>query len=228
MTELKYAIISGVLALSLAIMTGVPMSHSRKTTDFFSASMGIIICTCVKSIFVDCGWGFASIFGTGVGLAVELTVMLASLAFFRELYRDSLWCVGSVPVAGIGALICFGTGRFLWQWSCASEDRVLFVAARATELALLLLSLWQLSSDEICKGISLFIRNSAAVTMLTVFLICVVDYLDGDFSAVALMTIGTSGMLAAFAVSARQKREISPSCFALGVMAALCLDSLTM
>ena len=84
---LTYLFICGLLSLSITglLVIAAVRTGRRHRDDFFSASLGIIIFICVKSIVTDCGWGFAALFGIPHGPVAQLYLTLGAFFFFRAL-----------------------------------------------------------------------------------------------------------------------------------------------
>ena len=82
--ELRYSAAVNSLSAALIMVFSPFVCRFRGQNAIFSASLGIIIYTIVKSIVVECGWGFAVTVGVSVGLLIESSVILFGIILFTE------------------------------------------------------------------------------------------------------------------------------------------------
>ncbi len=228
---LKYVLVSCIMSISvvsLLIVPAVRVKSVKSRTQIFSSSLGIIIFICVKSIFTDCGWGFAAIFGVISGFMAQLAMTLGAFVFFRELCISDFKDKGDV-VARNTALICFGVGRNLICDYSALSDISLYIFGEAAEFAVIILAMLMLDEDYKFGGV-IGLTESAAGIIVIKAVICVILRLrggfDSEFAALVMITVGISGMVYEFVRMLRLHHSISVGGFAAGFMAALCITTL--
>lgn len=227
---IKYVLVSCVMSLSGAALLAVSAcraKNAKNCADIFSAALGIMIFVCVKSIFVDCGWGFAALFGVLSGLAAQLAMTLGAFIFFRELRGAVLERDGHA--ARNTALLCFGIGRNLMADYAAVLDLPLYLLGEAEEFTLLIMAGLLLDSDAKGRGVA-DLTGTAAVILLMKAAVCAVVRLragfDGEFAGLVLLTVGISGLVCEFVGALKPERTISAGGFAAGFTAALCVTTL--
>lgn len=228
---LKYMLVSCVMSLSIAALLAVPVSRGKNAihrADIFSASLGIIIFVCVKSIFAECGWGFAALFGVFSGLTAQLAMTLGAFVFFRELRGSNFLGRGGSAARDI-ALLCFGIGRNLMCDLSVVSDFSLYLLGEAAEFAILITA--ALALDENAEHWNVTKRTGAAAAVIIIkATVCVTvrrqAAWNAEFAGLVLLTLGISGMVCEFVGALRQKRAISAGGFAAGFTAALCVTTL--
>lgn len=224
-----YILVSSVMSLSLVALISVPIGRMRNLSTIFSAALGIIIFRCVKSIFAECGWGFAAIFGVFTGIAAQVTVFAASFVFFRELGEDSAIRKCRFNISRICMLLCFGLGKNLLYNYYELSDVMTYIFGEAADFALILLSI-DAASDEFCEKSSSDVIGRAAIIIAARAAILII-YREfgsslGGFVPLVLLTMGISGMICEFAHAMRDRRDMSAAGFAVGLTISFCFDSL--
>lgn len=216
-------------SLSLVALILVSVSRLRNVSTIFSVALGIIIFRCVKSIFAECGWGFAALFGVFNGIVAQATVFAASFVFFRELSDDSIIRKCKLNISRICMLLCFGIGKnLLYNYSELSDVR-LYIFGEAADFALILFSI-DIVSDELCEKSSLTVIGGAAIIIAVKAAILIIyrefESNIGGFAPLVMLTMGISGMICEFAHAMRDRRDISAAGFAVGLTISFCFDSL--
>ena len=74
-----------VLSAAAVMLLSPWICRSWENSRVFSAAQGIILYAIVKSIIVECGWGFAAAAGVRPGLMLEAIAMCGGLTIFGEL-----------------------------------------------------------------------------------------------------------------------------------------------
>lgn len=228
---LNYVLVSCVMSLSIVALLSVFACRGKNVknrADIFSASLGIIIFVCVKSIFVDCGWGFAAFFGVLSGFAAQLAMTLGAFVFFRELRGSDFLGKGSNMARNI-ALLCFGIGRNLMCDTATVADFSLYLLGEATEFAVIITAGLLLYQEEEGRGAADLTGTAAAILIMKA-VACVIlrrrAVFDGEFAGLVLLTLGISGLVCEFVGAVRQERAVSAGGFAAGFTAALCVTTL--
>lgn len=227
--DCMYVLISSVMSLSVVSVIFVQISRKLNSSKIFSAALGIIIFRCVKSIFAECGWGFAAIFGMFNGIAVQVTVFAASFVFFHELSEDDLVRKCNFNVSQTCMLICFGLGKNLQHNYSELSDIPMYILGEAADFALLLISLEAASDDFFEKSAVSVIKQAAIIIAAKAVIITVYRTFAasmGGFLPPVLMTVGISGMVCEFARAVKSERDISAAGFAVGLTVSFCFDSL--
>lgn len=230
---MNYILLSCLLSLSISGLLAVAAARTEKKRrdDIFSASLGIIIFVCVKSIVTDCGWSFAALFGVPCGFAAQMGMTLGAFVFFRELRRSERAAarLGSERLAGAAALLCFGVGRNLMCDYGVVADPSLYVLGEAAEYALLTAAV-QMSGEEGDQRTAPHMIRTAATVIGSKTAVCVLLRLrydfHGTFGGTVLLTVGIAGLVYQFAYALGQDREVTAGGFAAGFAAALCTASL--
>lgn len=227
----KYVLVSCAMSLSIVGLLAVPVSrvkNAKDRTDIFSAALGIIIFVCVKSIFADCGWGFAALFGVLSGFAAQLAMTLGAFLFFRELRGADFRGRGSNTVRNI-ALLCFGIGRNLMCDAAVVSDISFYLFGESAEFAIIVLAAL-IADGNAEERSAAALTGEAAVMTVCKAAVCVIPCLmadfHGEFAGLVLLTVGISGMVCQFVGALRQERTISAGGFAAGFTTALCVTSL--
>lgn len=228
---LKYVLVPCMTSLSITALLAVPACRAKNAenrADIFSASLGIIIFVCVKSIFVDCGWGFAALFGVLSGFAAQLAMTLGAFVFFRELRGSDFLGRGGHAAQNMG-LLCFGIGRNLMVDYAAVSDISFYLLGEAAEFAILIIA--GLLSDRDAEGRGAAdLTGTAAGILLMKAAVCAIlrqrAGFDGAFAGLVLLTVGISGLVCEFVGAIRQEQAISAGGFAAGFTAALCVTTL--
>ena len=78
-----------VLSAAAVMLLSPWICRSWENSRVFSAAQGIILYAIVKSIIVECGWGFAAAAGVRPGLMLEAIAMCGGLTIFGELGDDA-------------------------------------------------------------------------------------------------------------------------------------------
>lgn len=224
-----YVLVSSVMSLSLVAVIYVLISRKKNSSAIFSAALGIIIFRCVKSIFAECGWGFAAIFGVFSGIAAQVTVFAASFVFFHELGEDEFIRKFRFNVSQIFMLLSFGLGKNLLYNYTELSDVMMYILGEATDFALILLSIEAASDDFREKGSTAVICRAAIILIVRAVILIFYRNMESDkgsFVPLVVLTLGISGMVCEFARAMRSGRDISAAGFAAGITLSFCFDSL--
>lgn len=229
--DLKYVLVSCIMSLSIAgllAITACRAKNAKGNTDIFSASLGIIIFVCVKSIFTDCNWGFAALFGVVSGFAAQIAMTLGSFLFFREL-RASAINDKFGNITRDACLVCFGIGRNLICDYSALSDISLYLFGESVEFAVIILAVLILDKEPELRSEVGLIKSAAAIIAIKAAVCSVLRIragFNGEFAGIVMLTVGISGMVCEFVKALRQDRSISAGGFAAGFTAALCVTTL--
>ncbi len=229
MTQWSALAASCGLSFAAALLIGVPLSRVRQEEGVYSASLGIIIFCCVKMLLVECGWGFASLFGVRMGLTIQLILVLGCFLFFRQLRETKLLSAGGTFVFRCGMLLCIGVGQYGWRIQETGGELSVYVMGEALHFALLLLSAGWMEEETSQKSAGRWAAAAAVVVALKGTGSWMLRAFCGEecaFAALLLLTLGVSGLLCDFACAVGRQRTLSPTGFAVGMAAAFCVGSL--
>ncbi len=230
---LTYLFICGLLSLSITglLIIAAVRTGRRRREDFFSASLGIIIFVCVKSIVTDCGWGFAALFGIPHGPVAQLCLTFGAFFFFR-----TLRCTGGTDALEFGnhftenaSLLCFAIGRNLLCDDTTVANLSLYLLGEAAELALMTTAVQLINGEETPPKVPIVMERAAMLIGIKTVICTILRQQAGqqrEFSGVVLITIGLTGLVCEFVDAISPGREIKPGGFAAGFTAALCMTAL--
>lgn len=217
------------LSLAVVLLVGVPLSRTRQEERVYSAALGIIIFCCVKLLLVECGWGFASLFGVGTGVTIQLMLVIGCFFFFRQLRETKLLPTDGFFVYRCGMLLCVGVGQTGWRAEETGENPDVYMIGEALQFALLLLAAGWMEEGSSQRNIGRWAASVSVVFVLKatgVWLLRIALEKDGAFAGLLLLTLGINGLLSEFTYAVSWKKELSPSGFAVGLMTAFCADAL--
>ena len=78
---ITYCAAACLVSVAAALLLSFACSRPGRKDGMFSAALGIIVFRIVKSMIVECGWGFAAVAGTTNGLVLESLLTLCGLFF---------------------------------------------------------------------------------------------------------------------------------------------------
>lgn len=230
MTQWGAVAVSCVLSFAAVLLVGVPLGGARRREGVYSASLGIFIFCCVKMVLVECGWGFAALFGVGTGLTIQLILLTGCFFFFRQLRETGLRSPGGSYVLRCGMLLCIGVGQAMWHTEGTGGDLTVYAMGEALHFALLFLAAGWMEEEPSQRNIGRWAAAAAVVPAVKGAGVCLLrvccDAEDGAFGALLLMTWGVSGLLCELAYAISRQKELSPTGFAAGMIAAFCVVSL--
>lgn len=143
---MQYSLAKAMLSASFTALLSPFLSRTGQSGRLFSAAVGIILYTIVKSIIVECGWGFASAAGIFGGMVAEIVLLGCGIAFFSEV-KDILRAGrGKACFRFVGAALFLAGKGLLTDWRVIPE-RAVFTVGSAAEFALLAGSAYLVSSD---------------------------------------------------------------------------------
>lgn len=225
-----YIFISSILSLAIAAMIYAPVRRMKNSPALFSAALGIIIFGCIKSIFAECGWGYAAMFDIKAGMVIQAAIFTASFLFFRELCDEYDIRSHDPMLPKMLTLFCFGTGKSLIRNYASFSDVAAYILGEATDFALTAAALYALS-DEFGKKDSKAHAVGFAIVLVLRAITGVIygrfDTDEGSFGALMLLTIGAAGLACEFVRSIGDGRDISAPGFAVGLTVSFCFDALT-
>ena len=229
MTQWSALAASCGLSFAVVVLIGVPMGRAKREEEVYSASLGIMIFGCVKMVLVECGWGFAALFGVGTGLSIQLVLMLGGFFFFHQLRETQLPLSSGSFVLNCGMLLCTGVGQTGWRREETGGVPGVYVIGEALHFALLILSVLWMEEESSQTAAGRWAAAAAVVLVLKGAGTWLLSAFCGDesaFAALLLMTLGVSGLLCEFVCAVERARTLSSTGFAVGMAAAFCVGSL--
>lgn len=224
---MQYSLAKAMLSASFTALLSPFLSRTGQSGRLFSAAVGIILYTIVKSIIVECGWGFASAAGIFGGMVAEIVLLGCGIAFFSEV-KDILRAgrgKDCFPFAGV-ALFLAGKGM-LTEWNVI-PDMAVFTVGNAAVVAILAASAYLVSSDGGEESRWLFPAAGTACGLAAVIPELMLGrHEDGPaFSATLLMLAGCCHLTVLLADSLNHDRDLSAGGLAAGFMLSYGFDCL--
>ena len=223
-----YVLIASLLSLGLIAMISIPLGRVRDSSMIFSASLGIIIFGCMRGIFVECGWGFAALFGIKTGIVVQVILFAAAVLFFRALADENRTAGRDSNIPSLCALICFGLGKGLLRDYSTLYDPKIYALGEAADFAFTALSLEYIGGASGKFSTSALKKASLVMALKTVIVTIYHNaYLsESEFAASVLLLMGMAGFICEFVRALGESRNISAAGFAAGVTISFCISSL--
>lgn len=224
--HLFHTLLICLLSASLTSLLTLFSDHCQDSISrarVYAASAGLLLFECVKGMLIDCGWEFAALMGVTVGMAAQLSLILGTLLFFREL-RNENWRRERTACAV--SLLCFGTGSHLLSAIAPWPDVSDRLIGEALTFAVVTVSIMRLHrEDETDPRLR---QATAAGASLLKALFCSVwrGSEDAAFLGAVLLSVGLTGMLCACGEAMQRRQSLSPGGFAAGFLTALCIASL--
>ncbi len=227
--QVKYWAVSGLLAVTAVMMCAPFLLRIRRRNLIFSACLGIILYRIVKSIFVECGWGFAACSGVLAGGLLEAGAMCGGLFLFRELRGGYSGETGGRLISGAGVTFIIAGNHLLIQYSLVNNTAVCLLGESAGA-ALLACSVFLAAAGE--EGIhagqmASFTAICAGAGLVLAFILQMTTD-GGGMTSPMLMMLGVCALMTCLEDCLRSKPEISASGFACGIMLAYCFDCMSM
>lgn len=225
-----YIFISSILSLAITAIISAPVMRMKNSSALFSAALGIIIFGCIKSIFAECGWGYAALFDIKAGMVIQAVMFAVSFLFFRELSDECDVKAHNKFLSRMLALFCFGTGKNLIRNYASFSDVAAYILGEAADFALTAAALYALSDEFGKKDAKVHAAGFAAVLVLRAITAAIYGTFgtdEGNFGALVLLTIGTAGLVCEFTRSIGDGRDISAAGFAAGLTVSFCFGALT-
>ncbi len=223
-----YIILSSLLSFALVTIGYFFVSRAEKIADIFSVALGIIIFGCMKGMFVECGWGFAALFGIKTGIAVQVVLFSASVLFFHALMIENENALRQNRVPRIVALGCFGFGKGMLRNYATFYSPQVYILGEAADFALASLSLNVLNDELSDKSFSLV--GETAIILLAKAIVLIIyrniSQEENSFAALILLVMGIAGFICQFARAMGERQNISVVGFAIGVTISFCVNSL--
>lgn len=227
--ELRYSAAVNSLSAALIMVFSPFVCRFRGQNAIFSASLGIIIYTIVKSIVVECGWGFAVTVGVSVGLLIESSVILFGIILFTEFDRVLRKNNNKKYLPTI-CVIMICTGKWLTHDFNVIPDAGAFVVGNGGELALLSCAVYVIGKEtEVTNAtiLAAFSAVCAAGCFATEMFLAMFVNSSEYITAPLLIALGCSALLVEFINSIKNKSGISAIGFVSGLMLSCCIDALT-
>ena len=227
--ELKNTAAACVLSLAAVMLISPLLSRAGKRGSIFSAALGIILYRIVKSIIVECGWGFAAAAGIRQGLALEALAMCCGIVLFGELGRNrqTKTRTMNLPAASV-IMLCAGKG-LLCQANLIPSD-VEFILGRAAGIALTAIAVYIADEDmesPDAQSLSSFAAVCAARSFAAEWLLGLFGCRASSPAAPFLIMLGCCELMVVFAGGVKNHKEAEPWGFAAGLLLSYGFDSLT-
>lgn len=223
----RYSVASGILSAA-AVMLAFPLiGRTRWKNGIFSAYLGIIIFRIVKSVIVECGWGFAAAAGIRTGLILESLAMCCGLVLFREVgelshSENELSCFS--PAASV---ILFCSGKGIMSDISLAPSAAEYIIGRAAVAALVSISVFQLNDEGNYYDHTSMIKFSLicnAGSIVLEYLLRMWTGCEQSVSAPFLIMLSCCGLLYTFAEGIKNASQIAPIGFATGILISYGFD----
>ena len=230
---ITYCAAACLVSVAAALLLSFACSRPGRKDGMFSAALGIIVFRIVKSMIVECGWGFAAVAGTTNGLVLESLLTLCGLFFFSEVAESGKRMKKAevshrlLSVTGV-TLICAGKGM-LFDGRLIS-DAAAFIAGKAAGIALLSWAVF-LTEEESARDVWRAPSLWAAVCPVGSFVLeCSVRPLSGSgevASAPLLILFGSCALLCRLPERMAAWQKPSSAGLATGLLLSYAFDCLT-
>ena len=228
LTNGAYQAASCLMSFGAAVLAAAALRGRRRTASGLSFGTGILLYHVVRTLLVECGWGFAALFGGAGGLWVQVLWLLLSALFFRE------WKAARKPdfrrsAAELAALASLQTGRLLLMDMSLPSDPAAALTGEALSFALLLTAVCDRPSEDAPsdgKGAFLFrTAGRACAVTLAAGLGSRLLRVGSAPAAPVLLTFGAAGLLAVLSERLPGYGSVSPVGLTAGLAAAFCVDA---
>ena len=226
---LKYAAAKGMLSFAALMLLAPFLLRARRREGVFSAAVGIILYTVVKSIIVECGWGFSAAGGVYAGLAAEAVMLGCGIAFFSQLRIALSGRSGEAVYSCLGVVLVL-TGQNMLADIHLIPYMAGFTVGQSAVSALLVASVY-LISDACEEKSGAYLAASGAACAIVCFAsdVLVGQAIGKDCTIFAPMLIMAGCCnLTVFLSAALKKcrRDLSAGGLAAGFMLSYCFDCL--
>ncbi|MEE3404036.1 MAG: hypothetical protein VZR73_08135 [Acutalibacteraceae bacterium] len=225
--QIKYAAISCAMSLTVIMLLSPLISRKGDNRRVFSTGTGIIIYRIVKSIFVECGWGFAAASGVLAGLFFETAAMGMGMLMCKELRKAPAVHGDNIYLSGTGIIMILAGNKLLYDYS-VSHDIVTRMIGESGSLALLACAVYNAGKKDDERSASGLVgfgaicsTASAAAFVLLNQILCLSQ---NSFAVPLLIMIGVCAMIPNCVDFSQSGEKMSPTYFAGGLMLAYGLD----
>lgn len=225
-----YILISSLLSISMIAIISIFTKRIHSSSVIFSASAGIIIFSCVKGIFAECGWGFAALFGVKTGIVVQVILFAAGVFFFLELADERKSAIKESSLPSFCALTCFGLSQCMLRDYSTLYGAELYIFADAAEFAFIALSLGYMSSESNGNKSAVTVAKASLILIMRTIVVLIyrsVCQTANEFAALVLLLMGMAGFICEFASAFGERQDISAVGLAAGVTISFCISSIS-
>ena len=218
-----------VLSAAAVMLLSPWICRSWENSRVFSAAQGIILYAIVKSIIVECGWGFAAAAGVRPGLMLEAIAMCGGLTIFGEL-GGVLQKENRSRILPAAAVILFCAGKGMLTAPGLVPSSAAYVTGRASVAALVTAAAFIVCNDgrpADARSVTCFAAVCQAGSFAAESLLRQAETEAPSLLAPFLIMMSCCGLTFVFSRGMKNAPVISASCFAAGLLLLYGFDCMT-
>ena len=218
-----------VLSAAAVMLLSPWICRSWENSRVFSAAQGIILYAIVKSIIVECGWGFAAAAGVRPGLMLEAIAMCGGLTIFGEL-GGVLQKENRARILPAAAVILFCAGKGMLTDPGLVPSSAAYVTGRASVAALVTAAAFIVCNDgrpADARSVTCFAAVCQAGSFAAESLLRQAETEAPSLLAPFLIMMSCCGLTFVFSRGMKNAPVISASCFAAGLLLLYGFDCMT-
>lgn len=218
-----------VLSAAAVMLLSPWICRSWENSRVFSAAQGIILYAIVKSIIVECGWGFAAAAGVRPGLMLEAIAMCGGLTIFGEL-GGVLQKENRSRILPAAAVILFCAGKGMLTDPGLVPSSAAYVTGRASVAALVTAAAFIVCNDgrpADARSVTCFAAVCQAGSFAAESLLRQAETEAPSLLAPFLIMMSCCGLTFVFSRGMKNAPVISASCFAAGLLLLYGFDCMT-
>ena len=218
-----------VLSAAAVMLLSPWLCRSWANSRVFSAAQGIILYAIVKSIIVECGWGFAAAAGVRPGLMLEAIAMCGGLTIFGEL-GGVLQKENRSRILPAAAVILFCAGKGMLTDPGLVPSSAAYVTGRASVAALVTAAAFIVCNDgrpADARSVTCFAAVCQAGSFAAESLLRQAETEAPSLLAPFLIMMSCCGLTFVFSRGMKNAPVISASCFAAGLLLLYGFDCMT-